>query len=127
MITSLALLQLLASGMFSTAGSVEESLPSTPENSARLIMPGCRNFAEPRSAGDAFDQGLCIGLLKGLYYLSNDACIPPAVTVSAMTRIVVQFIDGQPSRLQEDFRELALEALRTAWPCTGTRHISFTE
>jgi len=31
--------------------------------------------------------------------------------------IVVQYIDGQPTRMNDDFRRLVLEALQTAWPC----------
>jgi hypothetical protein len=30
---------------------------------------------------------------------------------------VVQYIDSQPARLQEDFVLLATEALRKIWPC----------
>jgi hypothetical protein len=42
-------------------------------------------------------------------------------------RTVVRYIDDRPSRLEEDFRELALEALRQAWPCRGRRNIDFAE
>ena len=31
--------------------------------------------------------------------------------------IVVQYIDGQPTRMNDDFRRLVLEALQAAWPC----------
>ena len=32
--------------------------------------------------------------------------------------IVVQYIDGQPARIHEDFNNFALEALRANWPCS---------
>jgi hypothetical protein len=68
---------------------------------------------------------MCIGLLKGLYYLSSDDCIPPAITIGAVARMVVKYIDDRPTRMHEDFRELALEALKTAWPCSRNAHHQF--
>jgi hypothetical protein len=117
-------ISLIALGAFSKADGAELIFRS---DTAASIIPGCRNFTEPGSIGDTFEQGQCIGLLKGLYYLSTGACIPSAVTVGVMARTVVRYIDDRPSRLGEDFRELALEALRHAWPCSGTRNINFDE
>jgi hypothetical protein len=117
-------ISLIASGASSKASSDE--LPFRSDTAASIVS-GCRNFTDPNSPGDAFQQGQCVGLLKGLYYLSSGACIPPAVTVSVIARTVVRYIDDRPSRLEEDFRELTLEALRRAWPCRGTRNINFAE
>jgi hypothetical protein len=117
-------ISLIALGASSTASSDE--LPFRSDTAAS-VLPGCRTFTEPDSPGDAFQQGQCVGLLKGLYYLSSGACIPPAVTVGVMARTVVRYIDDRPSRLEEDFRELALEALRYKWPCSATRNINFME
>jgi Rap1a immunity proteins len=114
---------LLALGAFGKADSAE----LFTRDSAASVVAGCRNIAQRDSTGDAFEQGQCIGLLKGLYYLSSGACIPAAVTVGVLARIVVRYIDDRPSRLDEDFRELALEALRHAWPCSGARSINFAE
>jgi hypothetical protein len=38
-------------------------------------------------------------------------------TVAQQVRIVAAYIDARPNRLHEDFRVLALEALKDAWPC----------
>jgi hypothetical protein len=43
--------------------------------------------------------------------------IPNEVTLGQMVRVVVAYIDARPAQLHEDFVQLALEALRTAWPC----------
>ena len=32
-------------------------------------------------------------------------------------RVVVQYIDSRPERMHEDFKKLALEAMKAAWPC----------
>jgi hypothetical protein len=121
---TLILSSLILSGPICKAEGLEPA-PYSDGESAALIMPGCRRSTEPGNNSGAFEQGVCIGLLKGLYYLSSGACIPPGVTISAMARIVVRYIDDRPSRLHEDFRELALEAFRTGWPCSGTSNIRF--
>lgn len=120
---SVAHISLFAMTALCRAESAELPRPS-PVDAAATILPGCRESIEPGSTGEAFAQGVCIGLLRGLYYLSSDTCIPPAVTIGTVARIVVRYVDDRPSRLHEDFRELALEALRTAWPCSGARSIS---
>ena len=32
--------------------------------------------------------------------------------------VVVQYIDGQPERMREDFNHFAVEALQANWPCS---------
>jgi hypothetical protein len=110
--------------LFGTVCRAESADLSRPEDAAAFVIPSCRESAEPGSISEAFEQGMCIGLLKGLYYLSSDACIPPAITIGAVARIVVKYIDHRPTRMHEDFRELALEALKAAWPCSGMRIVS---
>jgi hypothetical protein len=39
------------------------------------------------------------------------------VTLPDVVRIVVDFIAARPERMDELFTTLALEALRSAWPC----------
>src|SRR4029453_4871755 len=34
----------------------------------------------------------------------------------------VQYIDARPARMHEDFRILAAEAMRAAWPCKGHKY-----
>jgi hypothetical protein len=124
MIRILLTVVLITLGALSKASSAEQPFRS---DTAASIVSGCRNLTEPGGPGDLFQQGQCVGLLKGLYYLSRGACIPAAVTVGAMARTVVRYIDDRPTRLGEDFRELALESLRHAWPCSGMRNINFAE
>jgi hypothetical protein len=70
----LLVISLIALGASSKASSDE--LPFRSDRAASIVS-GCRNFTDPNSPGDAFEQGQCVGLLKGLYYLSSGACIPP--------------------------------------------------
>jgi hypothetical protein len=46
-------------------------------------------------------------------------CVPKEVTVGQQIRVITAYIDARPNRLHEDFRELAWEALKDAWPCKG--------
>jgi hypothetical protein len=54
-----------------------------------------------------------------LAFLRHQLCldIPDGVTTGQEVRVVIAYIDARPARMHEDFRSLALEALRAAWPC----------
>jgi Rap1a immunity proteins len=86
--------------------------------SADYIVPGCRDFIGV-DTGNAHLRGYCVDLAIGV---ARDAyppriCLPREVTDEQIVRVVVQYIDSQPARLQEDFVRLATEALRKTWPC----------
>jgi hypothetical protein len=91
------------------------------ETTANNIMPGCRLMIQPggNSQGrtDAFDKGVCTGALIATSDNGSDICPPNGANLTQAIRIVVQYIDGRPSRLHEKFSPLAAEALRSAWPC----------
>jgi hypothetical protein len=84
-------------------------------SSANYVMPACWHYLNS-SKVDYFGQGRCIGLVEGLGYLAN-RCTPAGVTVRQAILVVATYIAGRPTRMHEDFKDLALEALRTAWPC----------
>jgi Rap1a immunity proteins len=54
---------------------------------------------------------MCIG------YMDPSACPPKGVTSGQALRVVVTYIDAIPARMHENFKYLAVEALRAAWPC----------
>ena len=86
--------------------------------SADYLMPGCRDFIGA-DTDNAHLRGYCVDLVIGL---ARDAyapriCVPREATDEQIVRVVVQYIDSQPARLQEDFVLLATEALRKTWPC----------
>ena len=82
-------------------------------------MPGCRDFIGV-GTGNAHLRGYCVDLVIGV---ARDAyapriCLPREVTDEQIVRVVVQYIDSQPARLQEDFvgngsatQDLAMQAL----------------
>src|SRR5262245_7833857 len=98
-------------------------------NSANFMMPHCRSFlASEHSSPQAF----CLGVVRGIVFIGSILrdqvmaegdrrlpCIDPpsGVTFRQSVQVVVTYIDARPARLHEHFGVLALEALRSAWPC----------
>jgi len=93
--------------------------PEEELRSANIVMRGCRQYSETTET--SVEVGWCVGSIDMLRaigpYLQFPICVPPLATARQVVRVVVQYIDGQPARLHEDFRSLAIEALRSAWPC----------
>jgi hypothetical protein len=84
--------------------------------SANDIMPGCRAVVENKNI-DIYMRGYCLGLISGVYSMSQGICAPAEATNGQLARVVVQYIDARPARMHEDFRKFALEAMKAAWPC----------
>ena len=89
-------------------------------DSADYVMPGCRAFLVTGSNKELGRKPFCvglIGLISGIAHMSKDICAPDGVTQEQAVRVVVQYIDSRPERMHEDFKKLALEAMKAAWPC----------
>jgi Rap1a immunity proteins len=98
--------------------------PNQP--SADYIMPGCRDAASLitfSNIGESEEEvarlNFCKGIVVGLSFMGEPygICVPPGTTSQQAASIVVQYIDGQPARIDEDFGSFAVEALRANWPC----------
>ena len=103
------------------------AVAGSQQPSADYIMPGCRDAASLISfsnVGGSEEEvariNLCTGIVIGLSFMGQPygICVPPGTTSQQTTSIVVQYIDGQPARIDEDFRSFAVEALRAHWPCS---------
>ncbi len=93
--------------------------------SANFIMTGCREaasllaFSNPSNEHSELAQ-FCLGIIVGLTYQGQSdgtICVPVGLTREQAVRAVVQYIDGQPARINENFVPLATEALQATWPC----------
>jgi hypothetical protein len=92
--------------------------------SAIFRMPGCRSFAnQDNLLRYDFSGGVCSGIVEALMSVGATLgiCRSPESTVDQGVRIVVEYVDSQPARLNENFNSLAVEALRKAWPCSGSQ------
>src|SRR5262245_56597337 len=99
--------------------------------SAGEVMEGCRGvIAKTKTEDDKlwYLRGVCMGIVSTLGEVliafgretegTTGVCIPAGeTTVNQQVRVVTAYIDARPNRLDEDFRILALEAFRDAWPC----------
>jgi Rap1a immunity proteins len=97
------------------------------QTSTDYVMPGCRDAASLitfSNAGESEEQvslmSFCAGIVVGLSFMGQPygICVPAGTTSQQATSIVVQYIDGQPARIHEDFNRFAVEALRAHWPCS---------
>jgi hypothetical protein len=96
--------------------------PAEDELSANANLPGCKAILRGKLLSTdplVYPMGRCGGILIGLGYATHHygACVPDNATIGQIARIVVTYIERQPERWHEDFRALALEAMRDAWPC----------
>jgi hypothetical protein len=97
------------------------------QTSADYLMPGCRDAASLITFSNAAESkeqvslmSFCAGIVVGLSFMGQPygICVPAGTTSQQVTSIVVQYIDGQPARIQEDFNSFAVEAMRANWPCS---------
>ena len=125
----LGAIALIVAIIFNCGVPVAEPNPT----SADYVMPGCRELASLvtfSSVGESEEEvsrmSFCAGIVVGLSFMGQPygVCVPASTTPQQVTSIVVQYIDGQPARVHEDFNSFAVEALRANWPCSpaaGTR------
>jgi hypothetical protein len=105
----------------------EVAVAEPDQTSADYVMPGCRDAASLitfSNVGEPEDQaslmGFCAGIVAGFSFMGQPygICVPAGTTAQQAASIVVQYIDGQPARIHEDFNRFAVEALRSNWPCS---------
>jgi hypothetical protein len=93
--------------------------------SANSIMADCREeaalipFSNPSNEHSDLAH-FCLGIIVGLSYLGRSdgtICVPVGETRQQAVGTVVQYIDSQPARMNENFVPLAIEALQATWPC----------
>lgn len=112
----------LAVGMFGTAKAQDA-------DSVGALVDGCRAviaFTEGRRGSLDDDMARtheCAASVRALAYVSSQlpsevaSCKPRGVTYTQIMRVVVAYADARPQRMNDDFRDLTLEAMRRAWPC----------
>jgi hypothetical protein len=97
------------------------------QTSADYVMPGCRDAASLitfSNVGESEEQaslmGFCAGIVAGFSFMGQPygICVLAGTTAQEAASIIVQYIDGQPARIHEDFNRFAVEALRSYWPCS---------
>ncbi len=107
--------------LFLTYGA---SAQSNRAYSAKTVAPGCDIYMRGDSRDLLHLQGQCVGTIGGLSFVAPmlpphmRSCPPPGTVLAALVGTVLSYIKKNESRENEDFRMLALEALRDVWPCS---------
>jgi hypothetical protein len=84
-----------------------------------LVQGSFRDHGEARAAGS------CEGMIETAMLFSPNlpadvrACPPAQGSVLQSAKVLLQYIDNNPDRLNEPGITLAIEAFRDAWPCRG--------
>src|SRR5262245_39761304 len=89
--------------------------------SAKAMLPHCSAGLAP----DALDVagGRCAGIMATLSFVSRvlpdnlKFCHPSATTPEQMLQVIASFIEANPDAGAQDFRLVALAAMRQKWPC----------
>jgi hypothetical protein len=98
---------------------------SIKPNSGNAYLPACRVAArsEDPKAAEIAKASYCLGMVSALVGVvpllepRYRFCFPKDGDTGQAVRVVVAFLEKNPSMLHEDFRMLALIAMREAWPC----------
>jgi hypothetical protein len=100
--------------------------------SAIEVLPACKLYlaiidrhgaARESEIAHLMDAGECLGAVYAMLNVSEalpeplKACPPADTQPDKGVRAVVAFIEKRPERSRENFTKLALEALRSNWPC----------
>jgi Ssp1 endopeptidase immunity protein Rap1a len=99
---------------------------------ANEVVPACRLYlsvvdrhgsVSQSEISHLLDAGECLGAVYALLTVSHSLaeplrfCPPAEFDAEQGVRVVVTYIEKRPGRAREDFTILALEALRSKWPC----------
>jgi hypothetical protein len=75
--------------------------------SASQLMPSCRAFIKDvdeelgTNGVSRFGMGRCVGVIEGLRFADAGLCVPRHASHGQVIRVVVKYVDDQPSRLHE--------------------------
>jgi hypothetical protein len=88
------------------------------DDAARDQMAACELELQKTDMDSmTFNLGVCLGILKGLHYLSPDVCVPPSTSLGEIAGVLAQYFRAHPNDPRSDFRERSLDGMRSAWPC----------
>lgn len=87
-------------------------------------LPRCQLVVRgPRTDREIATATYCVGAVTALTGVAPllapryRFCFPDDVTAGEAVQVVVAYLESNLSRLEDDFRQLAIAAMRQAWPC----------
>jgi len=93
--------------------------------SANYMLPHCQDWVAraPTKPADTALAGICAGTVGAALHYSMlmeaayKSCPPKGTTNGQAIEVVVRYLEARPEIGDQDFRMLALSALRATWPC----------
>lgn len=92
---------------------------------ASEVIRGCRLVAEGVIGKTKLDTqwGVCLGILQTLANIGSHLqpnmrnCTPADASTEQLARVFLKYVEQHPERLNDGVEALAIEALKTTWPC----------
>lgn len=103
------------------SAAVAQDTRSADIRSAKAMLPHCVAGLKPDAQDTA--GGRCAGIMATLSFVSRvlpdnlKFCHPSAATPEQMLQVIESFIGANPDAGAQDFRLVALAAMRQKWPC----------
>jgi len=88
---------------------------------AKAMLPYCMAALNPNAQEPA--GGRCMGIIATLSFVSRvlpdnlKFCHPNNATPQQMMQVITSFVEANPDAGVQDFRLVALAAMRDKWPC----------
>jgi hypothetical protein len=106
---------------FAVTAAVAQETKSADIRSAKAMLPHCAAGLAPDAQDIA--GGRCAGIMATLSFVSRvlpdnlKFCHPSATTPEQMLQVIASFVEANPDAGAQDFRLVALAAMRQRWPC----------
>ena len=76
---------------------------------ANDLLQACKDSLLERAAFPRpFYSGLCMGLVAGVSYMDAKSCAPENATNNQLIRVVLEYIEVRPQRMNEEFMKLVV-------------------
>jgi hypothetical protein len=111
---------LLSISLLALASNVSAAL-AQDATSAQAMLPHC--MAELKADTQSPTGGRCMGIVATLSFVSRvlpdnlKFCHPNTATPEQIVQAISSFMDANPDVVGQDFRLIALAAMRNKWPC----------
>jgi Rap1a immunity proteins len=101
--------------------AVAQEPKSAEIRTAKAMLPHCAAGLAPDAQDIA--GGRCAGIMATLSFVSRvlpdnlKFCHPSATSPEQMLQVIESFVESNPDAGAQDFRLVALAAMRSKWPC----------
>ena len=118
---ALLLPALVASAAAMVSAAVAQETRGADIKSAKAMLPHCAAGLAPDAQDIA--GGRCAGIMATLSFVSRvlpdnlKFCHPSSTTPEQMLQVIESFVEANPDAGAQDFRLVALAAMRQKWPC----------